>query len=181
MPMPKLTINGKEVEVPEGTNLIEAAKAAGADVPHYCYHPALSIAGQCRLCMVDSGKVRRPQIACNTQAAEGMVVHTETERVKETRRSMMEFHLINHPLDCPVCDQAGECFLQIYYMKNGLSAQRMTAEKAQKPKAVPLGPHVILDAERCILCSRCVRFCDEVTGTAELGIFDRGDHCAIGV
>src|SRR3990170_4563650 len=106
--MPKLTINGKEVQVPEGTNLIEAAKAAGADVPHYCYHPALSIAGQCRLCMVDIDKVPRPQNACNTQAAEGMVVHTETERVKETRRSMMEFHLINHPLDCPVCDHRGD-------------------------------------------------------------------------
>src|SRR5436853_154123 len=100
--MPKLTINGKEVEVPEGTNLIEAAKAAGAEVPHYCYHPALSIAGQCRLCMVDIDEVPRPQIACNTQATEGMVVHTETERVLETRRSMMGFHLINHPLDCPV-------------------------------------------------------------------------------
>jgi len=181
MPMPKLTINGKEVEVPEGTNLIEAAKAAGADVPHYCYHPALSIAGQCRLCMVDIDKVPRPQIACNTQAAEGMVVHTETERVKETRRSMMEFHLINHPLDCPVCDQAGECFLQIYYMKHGLYDPRMTDEKVHKPKAVPLGPHVILDAERCILCSRCVRYCDEVTRTGELGIFHRGDHSEIGL
>ena len=179
--MPKLTINGKEVEVPEGTNLIEAAKAAGAEVPHYCYHPALSIAGQCRLCMVDIDKVPRPQIACNTQAAEGMVVHTETERVKETRRSMMEFHLINHPLDCPVCDQAGECFLQIYYMKHGLYDPRMTDEKVHKPKAVPLGPHVILDAERCILCSRCVRYCDEVTRTGELGIFHRGDHSEIGL
>jgi NADH-quinone oxidoreductase subunit G len=179
--MPKLTINGKEVEVPEGTNLIEAAKAAGADVPHYCYHPSLSIAGQCRLCMVDIDKVPRPQIACNTQAAEGMVVHTETERVKETRRSMMEFHLINHPLDCPVCDQAGECFLQIYYMKHGLYNPRMTDEKVHKPKAVPLGPHVILDAERCILCSRCVRYCDEVTHTGELGIFHRGDHSEIGL
>jgi NADH-quinone oxidoreductase subunit G len=179
--MPKLTINGREVEVPEGTNLIEAAKAAGADVPHYCYHPSLSIAGQCRLCMVDIDKVPRPQIACNTQAAEGMVVHTETERVKETRRSMMEFHLINHPLDCPVCDQAGECFLQIYYMKHGLYNPRMTDEKVHKPKAVPLGPHVILDAERCILCSRCVRYCDEVTHTGELGIFHRGDHSEIGL
>jgi NADH-quinone oxidoreductase subunit G len=179
--MPKLTINGKEVEVPVGTNLIEAAKAAGADVPHYCYHAALSIAGQCRLCMVDIDKVPRPQIACNTQAAEGMVVHTETERVKETRRSMMEFHLINHPLDCPVCDQAGECFLQIYYMKHGLYNPRMTDEKVHKPKAVPLGPHVILDAERCILCSRCVRYCDEVTHTGELGIFHRGDHSEIGL
>ncbi len=179
--MPKLTIDGKEVEVPSGTNLIEAAKAAGADVPHYCYHPSLSIAGQCRLCMVDIEKVPRSQIACNTQAAEGMVVHTETERVKETRRSMMEFHLINHPLDCPVCDQAGECFLQIYYMKHGLYNSRMTDEKVHKPKAVPLGTHVILDAERCILCSRCVRYCDEVTHTGELGIFHRGDHSEIGL
>ncbi len=179
--MPKLTINGKEVEVPEGTNLIEAAKAAGAEVPHYCYHPALSIAGQCRLCMVDIDKVPRPQIACNTQATEGMVVHTETERVLETRRSMMEFHLINHPLDCPVCDQAGECFLQIYYMKHGLYDPRMVDEKVHKPKAVPIGPHVMLDAERCILCSRCVRFCDEITHTGELGIFQRGDQSEIGL
>src|SRR5215470_10945545 len=127
--MPKLTVNGKAIEVPEGTNLVEAARIAGVEVPRY-------------------------QIACNTQAAEGMVVQTETARVKETRRSIMEFHLINHPLDCPVCDQAGECFLQIYYMKHGLYDPRMVDEKVHKPKAVPLGPHVILDAERCILCSR---------------------------
>jgi len=179
--MPKLTINGKEIEVPAGTNLVEAARVAGVEVPHYCYHPSLSIAGQCRLCMVDIDKVPRPQIACNTQVAEGMVVETETPRVKDTRRSIMEFHLINHPLDCPVCDQAGECFLQIYYMKHGLYDPRMTDEKVHKPKAVPLGPHVILDAERCILCSRCVRFCDEITGTGELGIFQRGDHSEIGL
>jgi NADH-quinone oxidoreductase subunit G len=179
--MPRLSINGKEIEVPAGTNLIEAARLAGFEVPHYCYHPALSIAGQCRLCMVDIEKAPRPTIACNTQAADGMVVFTETERVKETRRSMMEFHLINHPLDCPVCDQAGECFLQIYYMKHGLYDPRMTDEKVHKPKAVPLGPHVMLDAERCILCSRCVRFCDEVTGTGEMGIFNRGDHSEIGL
>src|SRR5262249_20128199 len=108
-------------------------------------------------------------------------VATQTERVKETRRSIMEFHLINHPLDCPVCDQAGECFLQIYYMKHGLYDPRMTDEKVHKPKAVPIGPHVILDAERCILCSRCVRFCDEITKTGELGIFNRGDHSEIGL
>ena len=179
--MPKLTVNGKEITVPDGTNLIEAARVAGVEVPHYCYHPGLSIAGQCRLCMVDIDKVPRPQIACNTQVAEGMVVQTETERVKDTRRAMLEFHLINHPLDCPVCDQAGECFLQIYYMKHGLYDPRMTDEKVHKPKAVPLGPHVILDAERCILCSRCVRFCDEITGTGELGIFHRGDHSEIGL
>jgi NADH-quinone oxidoreductase subunit G len=179
--MPKLTVNGKEIEVPAGTNLIEAARAVGVEVPHYCYHAGLSIAGQCRLCMVDIDKVPRPQIACNTVVAEGMVVETETARVKDTRRSIMEFHLINHPLDCPVCDQAGECFLQIYYMQHGLYDPRMTDEKVHKSKAVPLGPHVILDAERCILCSRCVRFCDEITGTGELGIFQRGDHSEIGL
>jgi NADH-quinone oxidoreductase subunit G len=179
--MPKLTIDGKEVEVAPGTNLIEAARQAGLEVPHYCYHPGLSIAGQCRLCMVDIEKNPRPQIGCNTQAADGMVVHTQTERVLETRKSIMEFHLVNHPLDCPVCDQAGECWLQIYYMRHGLYDPRMVDEKVHKPKAVPLGPHVILDAERCILCSRCVRFCDEVTGTGELGIFNRGDHSEIGL
>src|SRR5436309_3964345 len=105
--MPRLTIDGKEIEVEAGTNLIEAARRLGIEVPHYCYHPGLSIAGQCRLCMVDIEKTPRPSIACNTPAADGMVVHTQTERVKDMRRSMMEFHLINHPLDCPVCDQAG--------------------------------------------------------------------------
>ena len=179
--MPKLTIDGKEIEVPAGTNLIEAARRLGIEIPHYCYHPGLTIAGQCRLCMVDIEKAPRPTIACNTQAADGMVVHTQTERVKETRRSIMEFHLINHPLDCPVCDQAGECWLQIYYMQHGLYDPRMTDEKVHKPKAVPLGPHVMLDAERCILCSRCVRFCDEITKTGELGIFNRGDHSEIGL
>jgi NADH-quinone oxidoreductase subunit G len=179
--MPKLTIDGQEIEVAAGTNLIEAARQLGIEVPHYCYHPGLSIAGQCRLCMVDIEKTPRPTIACNTQATDGMVVHTDTERVKQTRQSMMEFHLVNHPLDCPVCDQAGECWLQIYYMKHGLYDPRMTDEKVHKPKAVPLGPHVMLDAERCILCSRCVRFCDEVTGTGELGIFHRGDHSEIGL
>jgi NADH-quinone oxidoreductase subunit G len=179
--MPRLTIDGREVEVPPGTNLIEAARQAGVEVPHYCYHPGLSVAGQCRLCMVDIEKNPRPQIGCNTQAADGMVVHTQTERVLETRKSIMEFHLVNHPLDCPVCDQAGECWLQIYYMRHGLYDPRMVDEKVHKPKAVPLGPHVILDAERCILCSRCVRFCDEVTGSGELGIFNRGDHSEIGL
>jgi NADH-quinone oxidoreductase subunit G len=179
--MPKITIDGKEIEVEVGTNLIEAARRLGIEVPHYCYHPGLSIAGQCRLCMVDLDQAPRPTIACNTQAADGMVVHTDTERVRQSRQSMMEFHLVNHPLDCPVCDQAGECWLQIYYMKHGLYDSRMTDEKVHKPKAVPLGPHVMLDAERCILCSRCVRFCDEITGTGELGIFNRGDHSEIGL
>lgn len=179
--MPKLTIDGRGVEVPAGTNLIEAARRLGIEVPHYCYHPGLSIAGQCRLCMVEIEKSPRPQIACNTVATDGMVVRTDTPDVREVRKSMMEFHLINHPLDCPVCDQAGECWLQIYYMQHGLYDPRMVDEKVHKPKAVPIGPHVILDAERCILCSRCVRFCDEVTGTGELGIFHRADHSEIGL
>jgi NADH-quinone oxidoreductase subunit G len=179
--MPSLTIDGQAVEVPPGTNLIEAARRLGIEVPHYCYHPGLSIAGACRLCMVDIEKVPRPQIACNTVAADRMVVQTRTPRVLETRRSVMEWHLINHPLDCPVCDQAGECWLQIYYMQHGLYEPRMIDDKVHKPKAVPIGPYVMLDAERCILCSRCVRFCDEITKTGELGIFNRGDHSEIGL
>src|SRR4029079_12897397 len=123
--VPKVTIDGKEIEVEAGNNLIEAARRLGVEVPHYCYHPGLSIAGQCRLCMVDIEKTPRPTIGCNTVATEGMVVNTETDRLRETRKSIMEFHLINHPLDCPVCDQAGECFLQIYYMKHGLSDPRV--------------------------------------------------------
>src|SRR5213078_4652776 len=146
--MPRLTIDGKEIEVEAGTNLIEAARRLGVEVPHYCYHPGLSIAGQCRLCMVDIEKTPRPTIACNTLAADGMVVLTETERVKETRRSIMEFHLINHPLDCPVCDQAGECWLQIYYMQHGLYDPRMRDEKVHKPKAVPLRVQHDVRAER---------------------------------
>jgi NADH-quinone oxidoreductase subunit G len=177
--MPKLQIDGKEIEVPPGTNLIEAARRAGIEVPHYCYHPGLPIAGACRLCMVDIEKAPRPTIACNTVATDGMVVLTRTPRVLEARRSVMEWHLVNHPLDCPVCDQAGECWLQIYYMQHGLYEPRMIDDKVHKPKAVPLGPHVMLDAERCILCSRCVRFCDTITRTGELGIMHRGDHSEI--
>ena len=179
--MPKLTVDGKEIEVPAGTNLIETARRLGIEVPHYCYHPGLPIAGACRLCMVDLEKAPRPTIACNTQAAEGMVVMTQTPRVLELRRSVMEWHLVNHPLDCPVCDQAGECWLQIYYMQHGLYEPRMIDDKVHKPKAVPIGPHVMLDAERCILCSRCVRFCDTITKTGELGIFNRGDHSELGL
>jgi NADH-quinone oxidoreductase subunit G len=179
--MPKVTIDGREIEVAAGTNLIEAARRLGIEIPHYCYHPGLPIAGACRLCMVDLEKAPRPTIACNTLAADGMVVLTQTPRVLELRRSVMEWHLVNHPLDCPVCDQAGECWLQIYYMQHGLYEPRMIDDKVHKPKAVPIGPHVMLDAERCILCSRCVRFCDTVTKTGELGIFHRGDHSELGL
>ena len=174
--MPKLTIDGKEVEVPEGTNLIEAARIAGAEVPHYCYHPKLSIAGNCRICQVEIEKQPKLQIACNTKAAEGMVVHTENARVLEARQAVLEFILVNHPIDCPVCDQAGECKLQEYYMEHDLKDSRMSEEKVHKDKAIPLGPNVMLDMERCILCSRCTRFCDEITKTGELCFTERGDH-----
>lgn len=177
--MPKLTIDGKEITVEPGTKIIEAARRLGIEIPRYCYHPGLSIAGNCRICMVDIEKSTKPQIACNTDCADGMVVWTDTGKVKETRRHILEFLLVNHPLDCPVCDQAGECWLQDYYMKYGLYDGRFYEEKVKKHKAVPIGPTVMLDAERCILCSRCVRFCDEITKTSELGIVNRGNHSEI--
>ncbi len=179
--MPKLTIDGQEVEVPKGTRVIEAAKQLGIDVPFYCYHPGLSIAGNCRMCLVEIEKMPKLQIACHMEAQDGMIVKTNTEKVLQTRKHVLEFLLVNHPLDCPVCDQAGECWLQDYYMRHGVYDSRVNENKVKKPKAVPIGPNVMLDAERCILCSRCVRFCDEVPKTSELGIVNRGDHSEIQV
>lgn len=174
--MPKLTIDGQEVEVPEGTNLIEAARQVGAEVPHYCYHPKLSIAGNCRICQVEIEKMPKLQIACNTKATDGMVVHTKSPRVLEARQGVLEFILVNHPIDCPVCDQAGECKLQEYYMQHDLKVSRMDEEKVHKDKAIPLGPEVMLDMERCILCSRCIRFCQEIAHEDQLCFTERGDH-----
>lgn len=179
--MPKLTIDGKEITVEAGTKVIEAARRLGIEVPFYCYHPGLSIAGNCRICMVDIEKSPKTQIACNTDCSEGMVVRTDSEKAKDARRHILEFLLANHPLDCPVCDQAGECWLQDYYMRFGLYDGRFYEQKVKKPKAVSVGPTVMLDAERCILCSRCVRFCDEITKTSEFGIVNRGDHSEITV
>jgi NADH-quinone oxidoreductase subunit G len=179
--MPKCNINGKEIEVPEGTSVIEAFKAANEDIAHYCYHPGLSVAGCCRLCMVDIEGSPRPQIACNTKVSEGMVATNQSESIKETVKWGLDFHLINHPLDCPICDQAGECELQNQYMKFGGGYDSEMAErKVKKKKVVDLGKEVVLDSERCVLCSRCVRFTDEVTETHELGIFNRGDNSEIG-
>ena len=179
--MPTLKIDGQEVTVPAGTTIIEAAKKAGNFIPHYCYHPGLSIAGNCRMCLVEIEKNPKLQIACNTQVADGMMVKTDNERVKSARQDILEFLLVNHPLDCPVCDQSGECELQNYYMNYGLYESSLMENKVKKPKAVPIGPAVMLDAERCVLCSRCVRFCNEVTKTDELGIVNRGDHAEIQV
>jgi NADH-quinone oxidoreductase subunit G len=178
--MPKLTIDGQEVEVPQGTTIIEAAREIGISVPHYCYHPGLSIAGNCRMCLVEVEKVPKMVIACHTQVADGMVVHTQNDKCREYRAAVLEFILVNHPLDCPVCDQAGECKLQDYYMEHGADGSRVDENKVKKhAKAVQIGPSVMLDTERCILCSRCVRFTDEISHTHELGITERADHSEI--
>ena len=179
--MPKLSIDGREVEVPEATTVIQAAEKLGIFVPRYCYHPALSIAGNCRICLVEIEKIPKLQIACNTPVAAGMVVHTKSGKAEDGRRAVLEFLLANHPLDCPVCDQSGECDLQNFYLNFGLYNPRFREQKIKKHKAVALGPHVMLDQERCILCSRCVRFTDEITKTGEFGIFHRGDHAELGI
>jgi NADH-quinone oxidoreductase subunit G len=179
--MPKLTIDGREVEVPAGTTVIQAAEELGIYVPRYCYHPGLSIAGNCRICLVDVERAPKLQIACNTQVNEGMVVHTQNEKALDGRHVVLEFLLANHPLDCPVCDQSGECDLQNFYLDFGLYSPRFREHKVKKRKAVELGPHVMLDQERCILCSRCVRFTDEITKTGEFGIFNRGDRAELGL
>jgi NADH-quinone oxidoreductase subunit G len=178
--MPKCKINGKEVEVAAGSTIIQAFKQMGEEICHYCWHPGLSVAGVCRLCMVKIEGMPRLQIACNTEVKEGMVISNQTDEVKDTVKWGLDFHLINHPLDCPICDQAGECGLQDQYMKFGSYDPEMNEKKVKKHKVVNLGPTVVLDSERCILCSRCVRFTDEVSKTNELGIFNRGDRSEIG-
>lgn len=176
-----LTIDGKPVTVPEGTTVLQACEKADSPVPFYCYHPGLSIAGNCRICLVEIAGTPKLQISCYTRVAEGMVVNTTSDKALEGRKDVLEFLLANHPLDCPVCDQAGECWLQDYYMQHGLYDSKFNETKNKKPKTVPLGPTVMLDAERCILCSRCVRFTDEITRTSEFGIFDRGDRAVISI
>jgi NADH-quinone oxidoreductase subunit G len=178
--MPTVDIDGTKVEVADGLTVIQAAEHAGIEIPHYCWHPGLSISGNCRMCLVEIEKAPKLQIACNTRVTDGMVVHTTSEKTKTAQKAVLEFLLINHPIDCPVCDQAGECKLQEYYMDYDRQRSRMPLEdKVKKGKAIPIGDHVMLDQERCILCARCTRFCDEITKTSELGIFERGDHCRI--
>ncbi|MBI3091861.1 MAG: (2Fe-2S)-binding protein [Candidatus Tectomicrobia bacterium] len=178
--MPKVTIDGKEITVNPGTTVIVAAKQLGITIPHYCWHEKLSIAGNCRMCLVEVVGQPKPLIACNTQATDGMVVKTTSEMAVQARQGVMEFLLVNHPLDCPICDQCGECKLQDYAFEHGQGYSRFIEEKVHKPKRVPVGPRVMLDAERCILCSRCIRFCDEITKTSELGFLQRGNHVEIG-
>jgi NADH-quinone oxidoreductase subunit G len=178
--MPTLEIDGQQVTVEDGLNLVEAAERLGIEIPHYCYHKGLSIAGNCRMCLVEIEKVPKLQIACNTRVTEGMVVRTQSERVRRARAAVLEFLLLNHPIDCPVCDQAGECKLQDYYMDYDRQPSHVALnEKVRKAKAIDIGPLVMLDQERCILCTRCIRFLEEVTKTGELGICERGDRARI--
>ncbi len=175
----KLNIDGKEVITTKGKTVIQAAADVGIMIPYYCYHPKLSIAGNCRMCLIEIEKMPKLQIACNTQVAEGMSVLTQSPKVLAARKAVMEFLLINHPVDCPICDQAGECWLQDYYMEHDLQASRFEARKEHDRKREIFGPNVVFDGERCIKCTRCVRFLQEITHTNELAVVNRGDHSTI--
>jgi NADH-quinone oxidoreductase subunit G len=177
--MATFSLNGKQVEAPDGMNLIEAARLHGVDIPHYCYHPGLSVAGNCRMCLCEVEGARGPQIACAQNVRDGLVVKTDTPAVEKMRKGVQEFLLLNHPIDCPICDQAGECRLQDYYMEFGRYDNRSEVSKVQKEKAVDIGPMVVLDQERCILCTRCVRFCNEISRSDELIVSGRGDTSVI--
>jgi NADH-quinone oxidoreductase subunit G len=179
--MPNITIDGVEYEVPEGRTILQALDDLGVlmngvDIPHYCWHPKLSVDGSCRLCQVEVEGIPKLQIACDTPVRDGMVIHTKNERVLRAREGVMELLLINHPLDCPICDQAGECKLQDYAYEYGVPGSRTKEPRRAAKKRVDFGPTIVFDQERCILCRRCVRFCREVPGTGELGTFNRGDE-----
>ncbi|MGE5431948.1 MAG: molybdopterin-dependent oxidoreductase [Syntrophomonadaceae bacterium] len=177
--MPKITINGKEIEFKAGQTVIEVATQNEIAVPHFCWHPALSVSGNCRMCLVEIEKMPKLAIACSTLAAEGMVVNVDSDKAISARNAVMEFMLINHPLDCPICDQAGECKLQDYAYNYGSGESRFEEEKSHNKKRVELGPFVMFDAERCVSCSRCIRFCDEIAGEKELTFTKRGDRVTV--
>ena len=178
--MAKIKLNGKELEVPAGKPLLQGCLDAGAYVPHYCYHPGLTPAGNCRMCLVKVSNSRKLEASCMYPASDGLEVTTEGPEVDKARKDVMEFLLINHPLDCPICDKAGECALQdyTYTYRGGLS-------RFQEPKNIrhtkDLGPNIKIWGNRCIVCTRCVRFTDEVSGTGELCVVNRGDHSVVDV
>lgn len=172
----KITIDGKQYEAENNLTIIQVARQNGVHIPHFCWHPRLSVAGNCRICLVEVEKFPKLVIACATQVAEGMVVKTNSPKVINAQEAVMEFLLINHPLDCPICDEAGECKLQDYAYKYSVGESRFDYEKVRKPKRIELGPNVMLDVERCIMCSRCVRFCDEIAKKPQLEFSYRGDH-----
>ncbi|HVJ51263.1 MAG TPA: NADH-quinone oxidoreductase subunit NuoG [Aliidongia sp.] len=177
--MPKLTINGNEVEVPAGVTVLQACQAAGVEVAHFCYHERLAIAGNCRMCLVEMEKSPKPIASCAMPAAEGMVIHTDSEKAKKARKGVMEFLLINHPLDCPICDQGGECDLQDEAMAYGFDRGRFSENK-RAVKDKEFGPLVKTTMNRCIHCTRCIRFAQDVAGAPELGATGRGEDMEIG-
>ncbi len=176
-----ITINGISFQAKKGSLLIDKLIDENIHIPHFCYHQALGKDGNCRMCMVEIDGQKRPQIACDTPIKDGMIIRTKGEKIEKVRRDILELELINHPIDCPTCDQAGECKLQDYYMESGFYASRVNLEdKNLARKRVDLGANVMLDQERCVLCLRCVRFCKDITKTGELGVIDRTDHSVIG-
>ncbi len=171
-----LTIDGQTVTVPKGTSVLEAIRSMGLDISAFCYHPGLPVVAQCRQCLVSIEKNPKLQPSCQQVCSEGMVVNTTDERSTLARKQMLEFTLLNHPVDCPICDKAGECTLQKLYFEDDNADSRVDVPKVHKAKVVDLGPTIVLDQERCILCSRCIRTCDEVAGQHQLEFANRGDH-----
>jgi NADH-quinone oxidoreductase subunit G len=180
--MPKVTINGQEYDAAKGQTIIQVADEVGVQIPRYCYHPDIGIEGSCRMCLVEVAKAPKLMPACATPVADKMELRTDTPRVHQAVRYAMEFLLLHHPIDCPVCDQSGECWLQDYYMAHaGHDSRYPLGQKTRRKKAFNLGPLVKLDQERCILCTRCVRFTRNVTRTNEVQVFNRGHNSEIGI
>jgi len=179
--MVKIFIDDQPVDALEGTTIFNAAQEAGIAIPHLCYHPAFEPEGTCRMCLVEIEGVPKLELSCSTQVREGMKVFTKNERVAEARKGVLEFLLAEHPLDCPICDQAGECKLQDYYEEYGLFDSQFSEVKEKRRKKARIGKNLLHDQERCVLCRRCVRFLKEVTGTCELGVFERGNHTEINI
>ncbi len=177
--MPELTIDGQNVEVEEGTTILEAAEELGKDIPVFCYHPGLPPDGNCRMCIVEVEDAPGLPPSCITECQDDMVVHTDNETVKDAREDVLEFLLLNHPLDCPICDKSGECMLQDHYFDFSAERSRMVEPKVKKRKVVDVGPHIVLDTERCILCTRCIRFVENVSEEPSLGIVNRGDRAEL--
>ncbi len=177
--MVNLTIEGRSVSVPEGTTLLEAAKTVGILIPHYCYHPSLPVAGVCRMCLVEVEKAPKLAPSCATTVVEGQIVHVHSEKSLDARKGVLEMLLINHPLDCPICDQSGECELQDYTFQEGREDSRYREPKRFNP-AEDFGGDVIYVPNRCILCTRCVRFMDDIAHDPALNVSERGDRALIG-
>jgi NADH-quinone oxidoreductase subunit G len=179
--MVNIKVNGAQMEADKGSLLIDKLLDENVHIPHFCYHQALGKDGNCRMCMVEIEGQKRPQIACDTLIKEGMEVRTTGENIEKVRKDILELELINHPIDCPTCDQAGECKLQDYYMESGFYDSRVNVDaKTNHAKRIDLGSNVMLDRERCVLCTRCTRFCSDITKTSELAVLGRSDHSYIG-